>query len=97
MTQPPDTTSTPPVSLADGLRTIGARLCMREETQIDGRMILAYADAAGRLESETEEREEAVSELAMQLNDPLNTIARIVERFGKKPKAVDGSEPNDRR
>lgn len=66
--------------IADQLRTIAARLILCEESKVDGLMTLSLASEVATLESRLAEHEEDLAELAMELNDPLNTIQRIVAK-----------------
>lgn len=83
------------MNLADQLRTIGARLCLREETQLDGRMILAAADQAMAIESELATISEQAEAIIAALNDPINGVAELVatlERIRtKRVREVDGT------
>lgn len=79
-------------TLTDRLRSIGARLCLNEETKLDGRMVLACADEAARIESELAEISENAEEYVAALNDPLNAASALVAKLvRRKARAVDGS------
>lgn len=78
------------MTISDSLRTIAARLVLRESSLIDGRMVLAYAEAVAALESELATIHEQADEIVMALNDPLEAMRRLVTTLQKRPaKPVD--------
>lgn len=94
MTPPP---IIPAPTLSKRLKTIGARLCLHDETTLDGRMLLASAEEVARIESELATISEQAEEILAGLNDPLNglgALASTLETLKRKhARAVDGTPP----
>lgn len=87
-------------TVSDRLRTIAARLCLSDETKLDGRMLLASAEEVARIESDLVTISEQAEEIIASLNDPLNGLGALsgtLEALRRKhAKAVDGSDkPSD--
>lgn len=86
-------------TLSESLKTIGARLCLSEETQIDGRQLLARAEQAAAMESELATIHESADEVCLALNDQLTALQALVGTLQKRPTLpVDGQNgQHDRR
>lgn len=80
--------------IADNLRSIAARLCLREDTIGEGRQLLAEAERIAVLESERAELGEQAAELVMALNDPITGLQNLtltLQRLqAKESLPVDG-------
>lgn len=78
--------------LSDQLRTVAARLCKSEETQVDGRMLLAFAEGVAHLECDLATIREAADDVCMALNEQLTALQALVATLQKRPtRAVDGA------
>lgn len=80
---------------SDALRTIAARLCLREDSTVDGRMILALAEAVAGMESRLADVDESEEEYLQAMNDFLNATQERVNRITARRKLpADCIEPN---
>lgn len=72
-----------PTPTSSALRTIAARLCLHDETALDGQMVRSLADAVATMESELANIRESAGDLCMTLNDQTEALRALAERLNK--------------
>lgn len=67
--------------LSDQLRTIGARLVLHADSQIDGQMVLEIASQVAALESTEADLREATEAFSLAANDMLNAMKDLTAKL----------------